>query len=109
MIIRNMPDDAMDYEFIVVIPNGGHYTFIGKYVNGNDAEKIALEYGGVVIHNVRIQGYRESKSEKKHYIFSGTWSWDCWAIDVDDAEWQFSKAYDEDINIDYEHKIKVDE
>ena len=107
--IRNMPDEAANYEFVVVIPNVDHYTFIGMYTDGHKAAKAALEYGGIVIHNVRIQGYQKPKPEKKHYTFSGGWSWDCWATDVEDAERQFFKAYDEDINIDYEHTIKVDE
>lgn len=108
MIIRNMPNDAMDYEFIVAIPNGGHYTFIGKYANGHEAEKAALEYGGIVIHNVRIQGHQESKPKEKYYIFSGSWSWGCWAFNEEEARKQFDEVYSEELDIDWDH-IEVEE
>lgn len=107
MDIRNMPNEAAYYEFVVAIPNADHYTFLEMYADGHEAERVALEYGGIVIHNVRIQGYQPPKREKKYYTFSGTWSWNCLATDIEDAEKQFSKAYDEDIDIDYEHQIKV--
>ena len=110
MIIRNMPDDAMDYEFIVAIPNGGHYTFIGKYTDGHEAEKAALEYGGIVIHNVRIHDYQPPKPKKKCYVFSGVWSWSCWAENEEEARKQFDEVYSEDLDIDCDHiEIEVDE
>ena len=73
MDIRNMPNEAANYEFVVVIPNADHYTFLGMYADGHEAEKIALEYGGLVIHNVRIQGYQKSKPKRMYYTFSGVW------------------------------------
>lgn len=109
MDIRNMPAKAAYYEFVVAIPNADHYTFLGMYADGHQAERTALEYGGIVIHNVRVHGYQPPKREKKYYTFSGSWSWGCWATDIEDAEKQFSEAYDEEIDIDYEHKIEIDE
>ena len=110
MIIRNMPDDAMDYEFTVAIPNGGHYTFIGKYADGHETEKVALEYGGIVIHNVRIQGYQPSKPKEMYYTFSGVWSWGCWATNEEEAHDKFDDADLDDFNIDYSHvEVEVDE
>jgi len=109
MIIRNMPDDAMDYEFIVAIPNGGHYTFIGKYADGHEAEKAALEYGGIVIHNVRIQGYQPPEPKEKRYVFSGVWSWECWATSEEEARKQFNDDWT-DVELDLDHyEIEVDE
>ena len=110
MIIRNMPDDAMDYEFIVAIPNGGHYTFTGKYADGHEAEKAALEYGGIVIHNVRIQGHQESKPKEKYYIFSGSWYWGCWATNEEEARKQYDDIFLDDLSIDTDDvQIKVEE
>ena len=110
MIIRNMPDNAMEYEFIVAIPNGGHYTFIGMYADGHVAEKTALEYGGVVIHNVRVQGHQESKPKEKYYTFSGSWSWGCWATNEEEAHNKFDDTDLDELDIDCSHvKIEVEE
>ena len=109
MDIRNMPAEASNYEFVVIIPNADHYTFLGKYTDGHKAEKAALEYGGIVIHNVRIHGYHPP--EKKHYIFSGLWSWDCWAINEEEARKQFDHDWMYvEVDTDYDHiEIEVDE
>lgn len=110
MDIRNMPAEASNYEFVVAIPNANHYTFLGMYANGHEAEKIALEYGGIVIHNVRIQGYQPPEPKEKYYIFSGSWYWGCWATDEEDARKQYDDIYLDDINIDADnYKIKVEE
>lgn len=110
MIIRNMPDDAMDYEFIIAIPNGGHYTFISKYTDGHEAEKVALEYGGIVIHNVRIQGHQPHKLKEMYYTFSGSWSWGCWATNEDEARDKFDDADLNDFDIDFSHvEVEVEE
>jgi hypothetical protein len=110
MDIRNMPAEAAYYEFVVAIPNADHYTFIGMYADGYKAENVALEYGGIVIHNVRIQGYQPPEPKKKYYTFSGTWSWGCWATSEKEARKQFDEAYAEDIDIEYDHiEIEVDE
>jgi len=112
MDIRNMPAEAAYYEFVVAIPNADHYTFLGMYVDGHEAEKAALEFGGIVIHNVRIHGYQPPKPKEKYYIFSGVWSWGCWAADEEDARKQFDDAdlMSDEINIDCDHvEIEVDE
>ena len=45
MDIRNMPAKAAYYEFVVAVPNADHYTFLGMYADGHQAERTALEYG----------------------------------------------------------------
>ena len=110
MDIRNMPAEAAYYEFVVAIPNADHYTFLGMFADGYQAEKMALEYGGIVIHNVRIQGYQPPKPKRMYYTFSGTWSWGCWATDEKDARKQFDEVYIEDLDIDADNfEIKVEE
>ena len=110
MDIRNMPAEAAYYEFVVAIPNANHYTFIGMYADGHTAEKVALEYGGIVIHNVRIQGHQPPKREKKYYVFSGVWSWGCWATDADEARDKFDDADLDDFDIDFSHvEMEVEE
>lgn len=56
--ILNAPDDAFDYEFVVVREIDGDYWFWGKYADGFKAEQAAIEIGGLIVHNVRIQGKR---------------------------------------------------
>ena len=109
MEIKNMPAEASNYEFVVAIPNADHYTFMGMYADGHIAAKAALEYGGIVIHNVRIQGYQKPKPKKKHYIFNGVWSWDCWAINEEEAREQFNNDW-ACVDLDDSHiEIEVDE
>ena len=109
MDIRNMPAEASNYEFVVAIPNADHYTFLGMYANTHEAEKVALEYGGIVIHNVRIQGYRSPKPKEKRYIVSGVWSWECWATSEEEARKQFNDDWT-DVELDLDHiEIEVDE
>ena len=57
-MINNMPEYASDYEFIVAREVDGEYWFWGAYADGFKAEKAAIEIGGVIFHNVRIQGKR---------------------------------------------------
>ena len=57
--IKNCPDYAKDYEFVVVRQDdNGDYWFWGAYENGFKAEQACLEIGGIIFHNVRIQGKR---------------------------------------------------
>ena len=57
--IKNLPDYANNYEFIVVYLADGKYCFYGAYLNGFEAEKIALAIDGMIVHNVRIQGKKD--------------------------------------------------
>lgn len=110
MDIRNMSAEASNYEFVVAIPNADHYTFLGMYANGHEAERVALEYGGIVIHNVRIHGYQPPKPKEKYYIFSGFWSWGCWATSEEDARKQYDDIYLDDLSIDTDNfVIEVEE
>lgn len=109
MEIKNMPAEAANYEFVVAIPNADYYTFIGMYADGHIAAKTALEYGGIVIHHVRIQGYQPPEPKKKYYIFKGTWSWGCWATSEGEARKQFNDDWT-DVDLDLDHyEIEVDE
>ena len=58
MNILNMPEYADHYEFVVAREIDGDYWFWGAYSDGFKAEQVAMEIGGVIIHNVRIQGYK---------------------------------------------------
>lgn len=58
MEIKNIPAYANDYEFIVAREVDGALWFYGAYADGFKADKVATEVGGVVVHNVRIQGKR---------------------------------------------------
>ena len=58
IIIHNKPDYADDYEFVVARKCDNEYWFWGAYENGFEADKVASEIGGVIFHNVRIQGKR---------------------------------------------------
>jgi len=58
MMIKNMPDYANDYEFVVVRECDGDLWFWGAYTNGFKAEQVAMGIGGSIVHNVRIQGKR---------------------------------------------------
>jgi hypothetical protein len=58
MEIKNMPEYANHYEFVVAREVEGDLWFYGAYRDGFKADQVAVEIHGVVIHNVRIQGYR---------------------------------------------------
>lgn len=58
--IRNCPEYAKDYEFVVVREVDNELWFYGAYENGFKAEQVCLEIGGIVCHNVRIQGKRRN-------------------------------------------------
>ncbi len=57
--INNEPDYARNYEFVVCsVSSDGEYWFYGAFSDGFRAEQVALEIGGIIFHNVRIQGVR---------------------------------------------------
>ena len=56
--ILNAPAYADDYEFVVVRELDGALWFWGAFEDGFKAEQVALEVGGLIVHNVRIQGKR---------------------------------------------------
>lgn len=58
LVVLNMPEYANDYEFVVAREVDGDYWYWGAYSDGFKAEKAAVEIGGFIIHNVRIQGKR---------------------------------------------------
>jgi hypothetical protein len=58
MKIQNMPEYADHYEFVVAREIDGELWFWGAYADGYKADQVAHDITGVVIHNVRIQGYK---------------------------------------------------
>lgn len=58
MKIMNMPEYANHYEFVVAREIDGELWFWGAYADGFKADQVAHDVAGVVIHNVRIQGYK---------------------------------------------------
>lgn len=60
IIIRNEPEYAHKYEFVVANLCEGEFWFYGAYRDGWKADQVAstLECGHV-FHNVKIQGYKE--------------------------------------------------
>lgn len=58
-LLMNAPDYADDYEFVVARAIDEDLWFWGAYENGFKAEQVAREIGGVILHNVRIQGKRK--------------------------------------------------
>ena len=58
MNLMNAPEYADHYEFVVAREIDGDLWFWGAYADGFKADKVAYEIGGVVIHNMRIQGFQ---------------------------------------------------
>lgn len=57
MTIYNRPKSNYIYEFEVIIPMGDDmYMHDSYHTNGFIADKKAVEVGGLIIHNVRVQG-----------------------------------------------------
>ena len=56
--INNMPEYASHYEFVVVRNVDDQLWFYGAYSDGFKAEDVAHQVGGLIVHNVRIQGYQ---------------------------------------------------
>lgn len=63
MKIINYPKKADNYEFIVVTKEKDNLMFQGCFKNGFEAENYATSFfeNAVIVHNVRIQGYKESE------------------------------------------------
>lgn len=54
----NAPESAYHYEFVVARQVDNDLWYWGAFTNGFKAEQVAREVGGIIIHNVRIQGYQ---------------------------------------------------
>lgn len=103
--IENCPAEAWNYEFIVCEIRDDKLVYNGCCRSAYNAEEMArgLNYG-VVVHNVRIQGYKDPHRENL-YTFYGTWSWSCWAKSKKEAIQKYEdEAYPEELCIDpYDH------
>jgi len=108
--IENCPAEAWNYEFIVCDARGDKLVFNSYHKSGCAAETVASHLdGGIVIHNVRIQGYHDPHPERC-YTFEGTWTWSCWAHDKDEAIRKFEdEAYPEEMCIGSYDKIETSE
>ncbi len=56
--LMNAPESASHYEFVVAREIDGDLWYWGAYRDGWKADQVAYGIGGVVIHNVKIQGYQ---------------------------------------------------
>lgn len=66
--IINEPDNAKDYEFIVVTPlTDETYLFVGMFEDGLKADECATKCKGIIFHDVRIQGKRKPEPQKKYF------------------------------------------
>ena len=63
--INNEPEYARNYEFVVARNVDGEFWFYGAYSDGFKAEQAAIEMGGLIFHNVRIQGIRKESDGSK--------------------------------------------
>ena len=55
MTVYNRPESEYRYEFEVVTSMGDDlYMHISYHTNGFEAERKAIEVGGIIIHDVRI-------------------------------------------------------
>lgn len=52
--IRNMSENAHNYEFIVARFCEGDWWFYGAYKDEQKADKVAMEIGGAIFHNTRF-------------------------------------------------------
>lgn len=110
MKIKNCPNEAWNYEFIVAYNFSDGLVYYAHTTNGFEAEKMAHEIeNGIIIHNVRIQGkVQEPKEEPKEktYIFTGIWSYCCDATSKEEAIEKFANAEDWEFEMDFEnHEI----
>ena len=108
--IINEPEEAKRYEFVVAKPidyEEETYLFMGMFKDGFKAEQVARRNNAVVIHDVRIQGYKEP-SRERHYTFSGTWVWDCCAESKEEAIAKWEESYIEDYELEDYDSILID-
>lgn len=98
--IENCPAEAWNYEFIVCDAREDGLVYNGCCRSAYNAEEMAHGLNnGVVIHNVRIQGYQDPRPMKR-FTFSGRWYWDCLAHDLAEAKDKYeSEAYPEELYI----------
>ena len=45
----------------------------------------------------------KEQPKQKEYTFSGTWTYCCWAYDLDEAKMKFDSAFLEELDIDTDH------
>ena len=96
--IENCPAEAWNYEFIVCDARDNGLGYNGCCRSADNADEMARGLNnGIVVHNVRIQGYQDPRL-MKHFTFSGKWYWECVAHDLEEAK---RKYYDESYPDDF--------
>lgn len=109
MNIANCPKEAYNYEFIVVYNMTDELAYYAHTADAFEAEQMAKEItNGLIIHNVRIQGYKEPPKEKL-YIFHGSWSWSCYAESKEKAFEKFYDSYSEEYDISHYESVEVED
>lgn len=104
--IENCPAEAWNYEFIVCEIRDDKLIYNGCCRSAYNADEMARGLNnGVVIHNVRIQGYRDPRPMKR-FTFSGQWYWECFAHDLEEAK---QKYYDEAGPDDFDFSCSYDD
>lgn len=94
--IEDCPVEAWNYEFIVCENRDDRLFYNGCSRSAYNADEMARSLNcGVVIHNVRIQGYRDPRLMKR-FTFSGRWYWDCFAYDLEEAKQKYYAEVDPD-------------
>lgn len=104
--IKNCPDEAWNYEFIVCEGFEDGLVYFKHFKNVTDAEAATrIMSNPIVVHNVRIQGYRDPRPMKR-FIFSGQWYWECFAHNLEEAK---QKYYDEAGPDDFDFSCSYDD
>lgn len=85
-------------------------TSIFDYIK-NASDETLMKMAELTQTEQRKREAQKEETKKKHYTFSGSWSWDCWATGYEDACQQFENdAYPEMLYIDYDFpEVKVDD
>lgn len=59
MEIKNVPAEAWRYEFIVCTKEKDGYYYYSHHENVSHAMTDCDKINGIMVHNLRIQGYKE--------------------------------------------------
>lgn len=108
--IENCPAEAWNYEFIVCEVRDDKLIFNSYHKSGCAADTVASHLNcGVVVHNVRINGYQDP-APMKRFTFSGKWYWECFAHNIEEAKQKYyDESYPDDIYIANYDDVSVED